>query len=195
MRRTAGRLWPPCPASHSGLKALNLRGWGESASCVGVRSRHKLMVSQSNGMILGNPIPPRRSSCMTDHSNDMPELNLVAIDVAKQWNMVLLKDSSGHKRTFKVANTAADHEQLIRFLMALSGKVRIAFEPTGDYPRAASLPTATSRLSSCFHLVRRTSSLPRSTLRHLGQERSKRRPCVPCDAGAWARADVLRSAL
>jgi hypothetical protein len=27
-RRNAGRLWPPCPPLHSGLKALNLRGMG-----------------------------------------------------------------------------------------------------------------------------------------------------------------------
>jgi transposase len=72
---------------------------------------------------------------MTDHSNNTPELNLVAIDIAKQWNVVLVKDSSGRKRTFKVANTAADHEQLIRFLTALPGQVRIALEPTGDYHR------------------------------------------------------------
>jgi Aldehyde dehydrogenase family len=72
---------------------------------------------------------------MTDHSNDTPEVNLVAIDVAKQWNVVLVKDCSGSKRSFKVANTAADHEKLIRFLMALYGQVRIALEPTGDYHR------------------------------------------------------------
>lgn len=56
-RRNAGRLWPPCPPLHSGLKALNLRGMGtESPSCVGALPRHKLMVSQSSGMILGKPI-------------------------------------------------------------------------------------------------------------------------------------------
>jgi transposase len=86
---------------------------------------------------------------MTDHSNDTPELSLVAIDVAKQWNVVLVKDCSGCKRSFKVANTAADHEQLIRFLMALPGQVRIALEPTGDYHR----PLAFRLLQTGFQVV------------------------------------------
>jgi transposase len=86
---------------------------------------------------------------MTDHSNNTPEANLVAIDIAKQWNVVLVKDSSGRKRTFKVANTAADHEQLIRFLMALPGHVRIALEPTGDYHR----PLAFRLLQAGFQVV------------------------------------------
>jgi hypothetical protein len=58
---------------------------------------------------------------MADHSNSTSEVNLVAIDIAKEWNAVLVKDSSGSKRRFKVANIAADHEQLVRFLSALPG--------------------------------------------------------------------------
>ena len=32
---------------------------------------------------------------MTDHSNDTPQVNLVAIDIAKQWNVVLVRIAPG----------------------------------------------------------------------------------------------------
>jgi transposase len=86
---------------------------------------------------------------MADHANSTSEANLVAIDIAKEWNVVLVKDSSGGKRSFKVANTAADHEQLVRFLSALPGQVRIALEPTGDYHR----PLAFRLLQAGFQVV------------------------------------------
>ena len=105
---------------------------------------------------------------MADHSNSTSEVNLVAIDIAKQWNVVLVKESSGLKRSFKVANTAVDHEQLVRFLSALPGQVRIALEPTGDYQRPLAFRLLQAGLSSSFHLVRGTSSLSRSALRHVG---------------------------
>lgn len=79
---------------------------------------------------------------MAGHSNSTSEVNLVAIDMAKQWNVVLVKDSSGSKRSFKVANTAADHEQLIRILKALPGQVRIASSRPGTI-------TGRSRSGSC----------------------------------------------
>jgi transposase len=72
---------------------------------------------------------------------------LVAIDIAKQWNMVLVKDRSGNKRSVRVANTSADHEQLIRFLSALPGRVRIAIEPTGDYHRPLAFREEECRLT------------------------------------------------
>jgi transposase len=86
---------------------------------------------------------------MADHANSTSEANLVAIDIAKEWNVVLVKDSSGGKRSFKVANRAADHEQLVRFLSALPGQVRIALEPTGDYHR----PLAFRLLQAGFQVV------------------------------------------
>ena len=86
---------------------------------------------------------------MADHSNSTSEVNLVAIDIAKEWNVVLVKDSSGCKRSFKVANIAADHEQLVRFLSALPGQVRIGLEPTGDYHR----PLAFRLLQAGFQVV------------------------------------------
>ncbi|WP_250469816.1 IS110 family transposase, partial [Caballeronia sp. GAFFF2] len=44
-------------------------------------------------------------------------LNLVAIDVGRYWNAVLVEPARGKKQRFRMANSAAD------------------FEPTGDYHR------------------------------------------------------------
>jgi hypothetical protein len=55
---------------------------------------------------------------MTDQSHSTADVNLVAIDIAKEWNVVLVQEASGQKRNFKVANSAADHDQLLLYLSA-----------------------------------------------------------------------------
>ena len=58
---------------------------------------------------------------MTDHSHSTAEANLVAIDIGKEWNVVLVQEINGAKRTFKVANNAADlrrfhhHRQFLKY--------------------------------------------------------------------------------
>ena len=39
----------------------------------------------------------------------------------------MFQEASGLKRTFKVANNATDHDQLLFYLSSLSGRTRIAF--------------------------------------------------------------------
>ena len=58
---------------------------------------------------------------MTDQSHSTADVNLVAIDIAKEWNVVLVQEASGQKRNFKVANDAADHDQLLLYLSSLPG--------------------------------------------------------------------------
>lgn len=72
---------------------------------------------------------------MIDHKHSTAPANLVAIDVAKDWNVVLVRDQAGNRRHFKVANRRADHDRLIGFLKSLPAPVRIGLEPTGDYHR------------------------------------------------------------
>ncbi|WP_250495452.1 IS110 family transposase [Caballeronia sp. GAWG1-1] len=62
-------------------------------------------------------------------------LNLVAIDVGRYWNAVLIEPAGGKKQRFRMANSAADFERLLSFLQALRGNCRVALEPTGDYHR------------------------------------------------------------
>jgi transposase len=86
---------------------------------------------------------------VTDHKKINPAGSLVAIDVAKEWNLVLTTNGSGDRRTFKVANRRADHDRLVSFLKSLPGPVRVGLEPTGDFHR----PLAYRLLSEGFDVV------------------------------------------
>jgi putative heme iron utilization protein len=72
-----------------------------------------------------------------DHLNCTAAENLVAIDVAKDWNVVLLQDHSANRRSCKFANRKPDHDRLVAFLKGLSGAVIVGLEPTGDYHRVS----------------------------------------------------------
>jgi transposase len=70
-----------------------------------------------------------------DHLHCTSSDNLVAIDIAKDWNVVLVQESCGTRRSFKVANRRADHDRLVAFLRSLPGRVIAGLEPTADYHR------------------------------------------------------------
>lgn len=73
---------------------------------------------------------------MIDQQHSTAAWNLVAIDIAKDWNVALVQDTSGRRHRFKFANRRADHDRFVQFLHALSGPVKVGLEPTGDYHRA-----------------------------------------------------------
>lgn len=73
---------------------------------------------------------------MTDTAHVIPGANLVAIDIARYWNYVLVETLAGRRHHFKMANTAADFAQLLQFLSGLPGPCRVGLEPTGDYHRS-----------------------------------------------------------
>lgn len=97
---------------------------------------------------------------MIDHKDCTAELNLVAIDIAKAWNVVLVREHTAARRRFKVANGRADHDQFVAYLKSLPGDVRVAFEPTGDYHR----PLAYRLLTEGFE-VRSVSSVALARIR------------------------------
>ena len=72
---------------------------------------------------------------MTAQRECSTEVALVAIDVAKAWNMVLMEKPDGKRKRFRVANTRADHDRLILFLKDQGVQCRVALEPTGNYHR------------------------------------------------------------
>jgi transposase len=86
---------------------------------------------------------------MADNANATPACNLVAIDVARYANAVLVETTNGKRHRFKMANSAADFSRLLGFLRALPGPCRIGLEPTGDYHR----PLAHRLLSAGFEVV------------------------------------------
>jgi transposase len=86
---------------------------------------------------------------MADLANPTPAGNLVAIDIARYWNAVLVETAIGKRHQFRMANTAGDFDRLLKFLHGLAGVCRVALEPTGDYHR----PIAHRLLVEGFEVV------------------------------------------
>ena len=86
---------------------------------------------------------------MVDQQHSTAAVNLVAIDIAKHWNVVVVQEHSGARRLFKVANSAADHDRFVTYLKRLPGRILAGLEPTGDYHR----PLAYRLLSEGFDVV------------------------------------------
>ena len=72
---------------------------------------------------------------MADLANATCPCNLVAIDIGRYGNAVLIETAGGKRHRFKMANTAADFGRLLSFLCSLPGSCRVGLEPTGDYHR------------------------------------------------------------
>lgn len=72
---------------------------------------------------------------MAEPANVIAGRNLVAIDVARYWNAVLIETAAGKRHRFKMANTAADFDRLLDLLESLPGTCQVGLEPTGDYHR------------------------------------------------------------
>ena len=86
---------------------------------------------------------------MADLENATPACNLVAVDIGRYGNAVLIEAAGGKRHRFKMSNTAADFGRLIDFLAALPGSCRVGLEPTGDYHR----PIAHRLLLAGFEVV------------------------------------------
>ena len=74
---------------------------------------------------------------MTRRKSTPPEVALVAIDVAKHRNEVLIEAvRGGRRRRMTILNTRADHDKLITSLQAMHKPIVVGLEPTGNYHRA-----------------------------------------------------------
>lgn len=63
------------------------------------------------------------------------ETVLVAIDIAKARNDVLIQLPDGSKRKFRVANKLDDYQEFVMYLKSLNVPCLIGFEATGNYHR------------------------------------------------------------
>lgn len=72
---------------------------------------------------------------MTTNDKANTDRILVAIDIAKHKNDVLVKFADGKTKAFKVANQHGDFMEFCAYLKSLKSLIKIAFEPTGDYHR------------------------------------------------------------
>lgn len=72
---------------------------------------------------------------MTQSINTTEGKILVAMDIAKLKNDVLIELPSGQRKRLKIANRKADYEELTNYLKSLNTPCVIAFEATGNYHR------------------------------------------------------------
>lgn len=72
---------------------------------------------------------------MTQFIYSMESAVLVAIDIAKARNDVLVQLPSGSKRKFKLANKLEDYHEFTAYLRSLEVPCLIGFEATGNYHR------------------------------------------------------------
>ena len=69
--------------------------------------------------------------------NDIPEQRtLVAIDISKHRNDVLIQPPGRKRYRMAITNDRVDHDRLIEHLVGLEGSVSVGLEATGDYHRA-----------------------------------------------------------
>src|SRR5690606_12016674 len=73
---------------------------------------------------------------MVDITHTTTKPHLLAIDIARRFNAVLIELASGEQRRFKMTNSAQDFDRLLHFINATAGVWRTALEPTGDDHRA-----------------------------------------------------------
>ena len=72
---------------------------------------------------------------MFNNKKSTLDRTLVAIDIAKKYNTVLVQSPNGKKRAFKMANNKKDYLAFKGFLRNLHDIPVIAFEATGNYHR------------------------------------------------------------
>jgi len=72
---------------------------------------------------------------MTHTISNMENQVLVAIDIAKLQNDVLIHQPDGTRKAFKVANKMVDYEDFTRYLKSFGRQCLIGFEATGNYHR------------------------------------------------------------
>ena len=69
--------------------------------------------------------------------NDIPEKRtLVAIDISKHRNDVLIQPPGRKRYRMAITNDRVDHDRLIEHLIGLECSVSVGLEVTGDYHRA-----------------------------------------------------------
>ncbi len=110
---------------------------------------------------------------MIDYLHSTAASNLVASDIAKEWNTALTQGASGRRQSFRFANRAADYDELVRYLRSLSGPVQIGLGTHGRLSSADCVQAACARFPGRLHLIASRGAFSGSPLRHLGQERSE----------------------
>lgn len=58
---------------------------------------------------------------MTDITHSTTKPHLLALDVARRFNAVLMELATGEQRRFKMTNSAQDFDRLVQFINTTAG--------------------------------------------------------------------------
>lgn len=87
---------------------------------------------------------------MTDHVQSKAYNSWMAIDIAKDFNVVMVETMDGNTKRFRMANSASDHDRLVEVLRSLPQPCRIGFEATGNYHRTLAFRLVTEGFDVCL---------------------------------------------
>ena len=76
---------------------------------------------------------------MTDQIKHKAYSSWVAIDIAKDFNVVMVELTNGKTRRFRMANSGKDHDRLIEVIRELPQPSHIGFEATGIHAASSGL--------------------------------------------------------
>ena len=87
---------------------------------------------------------------MTDQDQLQTYSSWIAIDIAKDFNVVMIETREGKRHKFRMANNSAGHERLVNAIRDLPQPCRIGFEATGNYHRTLAFRLITVGFDVCL---------------------------------------------
>jgi len=129
---------------------------------------------------------------MTDSHTTPEAAILVAVDIAKDHNEVLieLRERRRQRRRFRVANTLEEYQRLVGYLRQLGAPALIGFEATGDYHRPVGIFSSRSGVRAAADSYDGASPHSRGDAQLLGQERSEGCASYLAHAADWSDPDL-----
>jgi Transposase len=128
---------------------------------------------------------------MTDSHTTPEAAILVAVDIAKDHNEVLieLRERRDRHRRFRVANTLEEYKRLVAYLRQLDAPALIGFEATGNYHHVG-VVSSRSGFRAAVDSHYGASPHSRGDAQLLGQERSEGCASYLAPAQDWSEPDL-----
>lgn len=87
---------------------------------------------------------------MTDLVQSKAYNSWMAIDIAKDFNVVMVETLDGNTKRFRMANSHSDHDRLVEVVRSLPQPCRIGFEATGNYHRTLAFRLVAEDFDVCL---------------------------------------------
>lgn len=88
---------------------------------------------------------------MTMYNDRSETSNLVAIDISKNRNDILIQEVGKKRYRMSITNERVDHDRFIQLLSDLQGEVEVGFEATGNYHRTLAWRLVSAKFN--VHLI------------------------------------------